>query len=138
MSSGHVWKDLERKLQEIRKRWLTGEGRESQKLSDLIDEIKPFITLAASRIVNSPRLRYRGIDPNDTAQRWWEIMLSIGFEQYDPAKGAGLVVGGPTKFRQIMRAARSDRTLWQVSVSWNESFMWRCGDYQRICGERSC
>jgi DNA-directed RNA polymerase specialized sigma24 family protein len=87
MTNGHPWKDLEEQLQKIRELAQDSEGSRSREIRKLIDEVNPFVTHAASRIVGSPRLRHFHIDAGDAVQQFWTVMLKAGFRNYKPVRG---------------------------------------------------
>jgi DNA-directed RNA polymerase specialized sigma24 family protein len=87
MSDGHPFKHLEPQLQRICELWLPEKKRGAEELRELIEKINPFVKLAASQILSSPRLRHFRRSADDAVQQWWMVMLKAGFKQYAPDRG---------------------------------------------------
>jgi DNA-directed RNA polymerase specialized sigma24 family protein len=107
---GHPWKELENTLQAIRELVVAGEERRSCRLSDLLREAHPHVVAAASRILRSPRFRYADRDPDEITQRWWVIMVMVGFKKYDPARGPLF----PYSYKILARVCQQDNRRGRV------------------------
>ena len=112
MGDGHPFKVLEPELQRICELWLAGEKRGSGELSELIEKVNPFVTHAASRILRSPRLRYASRDPDGSAQRFWIVMLTVGFRRYDRSRGPLFAYGYKILARTCQQDNRRERVRW--------------------------